>query len=205
MGNNLFKVTTGILALAVVGIAIWATQKIGGLEQRLAAATTPKDGLKLTECERNVRDLKEEIAQLKEQLKKLAATPPVADGGVTLTLEEQQVDGSTKTVQTTITGPYKPLDQVEITKVAQANRPSIQACYERALKRNQDLHVTTLRLNLAFAIHPTGSVGHISIAPAVDSGFSECIQKTVSRWRFPKFNAPSMPVTIPYRLQPRNN
>lgn len=91
------------------------------------------------------------------------------------------------------------VDKATIDKVVKQNVGGVQACYERALKLNPDLHG---KIYIEFTVETTGKVSSISIRGegAQDSDMENCIKSRVRNWRFPANEEGPSDISIPIVL-----
>jgi hypothetical protein len=79
--------------------------------------------------------------------------------------------------------------QFQITRVVRDGRPGLEACYQRALVRDASLVHGNLSVRVAVA--PSGHVDHVNITgPAAFRPLNPCLEAAVSRWTFPRADAP---------------
>lgn len=78
----------------------------------------------------------------------------------------------------------------------------VRACYERSLKADPDLQG---KLLMRWEVQPDGTVADAKVQGdgLGNAKLSECIERRVSRWRFPTASR-STPVEFPFTLRPSN-
>jgi hypothetical protein len=153
---------------------------------------------KLQECKRAQRTLEDDLALAKQKLAEAIENPEAMklDPEVLHLVADLPKTG---TKRPTSTG--RSLDQRAIVPVVQANRGALQACWERALKRNNNLQYASPRLTLAFNVQPNGAVGGVSIAPNHDSAMDSCFKQAIARWKFPAFDGEPVRIEAPVTLE----
>ena len=152
---------------------------------------------KLVECRRETTQLRADMAGLKRQLAMALANP----GKVTLTDPEIiNLMASMKAGSPTPGGLRKgALDPAQASKVVMQGAPALRQCYERALKRNQNLQFQAgIGVTLNVTVAPQGSVEDVALSPSVDSEMTSCIRTAAMRWKFPTFAGEA--VTIEQKL-----
>ena len=95
------------------------------------------------------------------------------------------------------------LSQEQVVATMQQNRGVLQACYERAMKKNTALTHQRVTLTVGFQVAPSGVAQNITISPNYDSMMMDCMKKAIMRWRFPSFSGQPVGVETPITLQPR--
>lgn len=95
------------------------------------------------------------------------------------------------------------LKQAQVIKVFRLGKGALQACYNRALKRNSSLHHSSLTLNLAFKVRASGTPTGISVRPNRDAKMIDCMKKAITRWKFPRFSGQPVGVESPVTLRPK--
>jgi hypothetical protein len=95
------------------------------------------------------------------------------------------------------------LTQDQVIDTMRKNKPVLQACYERAMKKNTSLTHQRITLTVGFSVRPSGSATDISISPNYDSMMIDCMRKAIRRWSFPKFSGQPVVVESPLTLTPR--
>jgi hypothetical protein len=82
-----------------------------------------------------------------------------------------------------------------------AQRPSLQKCYDAALKTRP--YRQEIRMNAVIRIAPGGSVEDVELEAGTGlPGMSECIRKSILGWRFPKAKDPT-DTSLPIVFQPK--
>ena len=75
-------------------------------------------------------------------------------------------------------------NQAEVARVIRDGRPSLTACYQRALSRDNTL--VQARLTVRVSIAASGRVTHVAIrGPAAFRELEPCLEQAISRWTFP--------------------
>jgi hypothetical protein len=94
--------------------------------------------------------------------------------------------------------PGGPSIDAEIVATIRRNQSGVRICYERALKRDDDL---TLRIDVHVGVTSAGVVEDVSIDGAPGARpLSDCIRNVIKTWQFPR--APeAYRSTFPLRLQ----
>jgi hypothetical protein len=179
---------TGKLAAAALVIAL--TPGCGTKEPCI-----DKSKPELDECRLSGDKLQAEINALKRQLAQALASP----GSIKVDPSVLMIDG--KPIKVAI--PEGTLTQQQVVTTITQNKPVLQQCYERAMKKNTALTHQKITLTLGFQIRPTGNAGNIAISPNYDSMMIDCMKKAIMRWRFPTFSGQPVGVESPITLTPR--
>ncbi|HEY3351962.1 MAG TPA: AgmX/PglI C-terminal domain-containing protein [Polyangia bacterium] len=191
------KVIIVALLLAVIGSLGFAfTRQPDDTELRKARGAA-------TECKTESDELKDKVAKLRAALTAALNQPS------TLKIDDAELLRLLGTVGAPprAAGPRVPRDgelsQAAVVAVVRGNKGQFQTCYERALKRNSDLHGVSVNMTLAFAVRGNGTVGDIQLSPRVDEAMNACMKSAVGRWRFPAFVGDPVRVEIPVPLVPK--
>ncbi|HEY0708643.1 MAG TPA: AgmX/PglI C-terminal domain-containing protein [Polyangia bacterium] len=177
--------------MAAASLAACDGKEKADLNKRLTEASD-----KLVECRRETTQLRAEVAGLKRQLATALANP----GKLTLTDPEiinliASIRGGAPTG-----GPPKgALDPAQASRVVTQGAQALRQCYERALKRNQNLQFQAgINVTLNVTVAPEGSVQDVALSPSVDAEMTSCIRQAAMRWKFPTFSGEA--VTIEQKL-----
>ena len=111
-----------------------------------------------------------------------AQAPNVPTGGTTQSGEER---GSSGTELTS--------DQVRA--VVSRERAGVQRCYETVARQSE--RAPSLRLDVDVTVGPSGTVTRAVVRGPAFGDVSECVERTVRRWRFPQAGAESR-ISIPF-------
>ncbi len=149
----------------------------------------------LTQCQAKGDKQQEEIISLKRQLAQALANP----GSITVDPSVLMIDGKRIVVKKR----EGTLSQEQVVSTMRRNKPVLQACYERAMKKNTSLTHQKITLNVGFSVLPKGTATRISISPNYDSMMIDCIKKAIRRWRFPAFTGQPVGVQSPLTLRPQ--
>jgi hypothetical protein len=96
------------------------------------------------------------------------------------------------------------LNPKEASTIVMNGAPALQACYERALKRNAALQMRTgLGVTLGITVKPVGEVEGVDVLPSVDAEMTKCMKTTISRWKFPKFTGNAVTIEQKLTLTPK--
>lgn len=91
------------------------------------------------------------------------------------------------------------LTQEAIIEVIERNYGSMRLCIAESLKKGEKL---SGRMDVELTIVATGAVTDV-LLPAVrfrNTAMGNCTQRTMKRWRFPRFNGEPVPVAFPFVL-----
>ena len=151
---------------------------------------------KLVQCKREGTALKTEVAGLKRQLAQALANP----GKITLTDPEIiNLIASIRGAAPSDAGSKNGFDPALASKIVMQGAPALRQCYERALKRNQNLQFQQeIGILLNVTIKPQGTVEDVALSPSVDAEMTSCIRTAAMRWKFPTFGG--QPVSIEQKL-----
>jgi hypothetical protein len=96
------------------------------------------------------------------------------------------------------------LNPKEASAVVMRGASALQACYERALKRNSGLQMRTgLGVTLGITVKPIGEVDGVDVLPSVDAEMTKCMKTTIGRWKFPKFTGQAVTIEQKLTLTPK--
>jgi hypothetical protein len=156
---------------------------------------------KVIACKKEVNDLTNQVASLKKQLAQALANP----GKITLTDPEiinliADIRGAKGG-----SGDLKPtLDTQEASKIVFQGAKALQACYERALKKNQALQYQSgVGLTLDITVKPVGTVDGVEVSPSLDKEMTACIKTAAARWKFPAFQGEPVVISQKVTLTPK--
>jgi hypothetical protein len=150
----------------------------------------------LEQCKLGADKLQAEINNLKRLLAQALASP----GTIKVDPSLLTIDG--KPIK--VTAPKEgSLSQEQVVGTIRLNKGVLQACYERAMKKNMALTHQKITLTLAFQVRPSGNATDISISPNYDSMMIDCMKKAIMRWHFPTFTGQPVGVESPITLTPR--
>jgi len=104
--------------------------------------------------------------------------------------------------ETEVSESGKGLSGLQLRKVVSTNKSSMQRCYQKALRKTLDNSIE-VRLKVRINVGPSGVVTETSILSSnvTDAYLSDCINKTVKRWRFPPASKKST-FDIPFMFTP---
>lgn len=158
-------------------------------------------GDKLVACRKDNNDLKNQVSALKRQLAEALANPnkiQLTDPEIiNLIADIRQQKGLSAEVKPS-------LDPKAASQIVMQGAKAMQACYERALKKNSALQMQSgLGLNLAITVKATGSVDSVEVNPSVDREMTSCIKTAAMHWRFPSFQGEPVVLTQKVTLTPK--
>jgi hypothetical protein len=186
----------GRLALVVAVLGGACSKADEGLTQRLMDAND-----KVVACQKEVAGLKSQVAGLKRQVADAIANPgkiALTDPDIIeLVASRRGTPGKPGEVQPT-------LDPKQASKIVMNGATAMQACYERALKKNAALQMQAgLALTLGITVKPNGDVEGVDVAPNVDKGLTDCFRTTASHWKFPTFTGTAVTIEQKLKLTPK--
>ena len=165
-------------------------------QRRLNEATD-----KVVACRKEVNDLKNQVAILKQQLAQAMANPS------RLVLTDPEIINLIADIRAGKgqSGDVKPsLDPQEASKIVFQGAKAMQVCYERALKKNQALQYQAgVGLTLDITVKSAGNVDGVEVSPSVDREMTACIKTAASRWKFPAFQGQPVVVSQKVTLTPK--
>jgi hypothetical protein len=150
----------------------------------------------LEECRTNLDKLQSENTTLKRQLAQALANP----GTIKVDPSVLGLEGKVEKGPAPKEGS---LSQEQVIATMRQNKGVLQACYERAMKKNTALTHQKVTLTVGFSVKPSGVADDINISPNYDSMMIECMKKAIVRWRFPTFVGQPVGVESPLTLTPR--
>jgi hypothetical protein len=197
--NRTKMLTAGLALLGVVGCDSGTGS--GNNEEMVRRLNQAND--KVVACKNEQNELKTQIADLKRQLAEALANPKMqlTDPDILNLIADlrKQRQGGDEVVLGK--GDLKPEDA---SRVVRQHAQAMQACYERALKKNSSLQYQAgLGLMVELTIKPTGMVKEVSIKPSVDADMTECFQNAAMRWKFPPFAGEPVVVAQKVTLTPK--
>jgi len=184
-------------ALLVAVVVGGCSKSDEGLTQRLMESNE-----KVVACQKELAGAKSEIANLKRQLADAVANP----GKFALTDPDIiELVASRRNALAGKPGEVQPtLDPRQASKIVMQGATAMQACYERALKRNAALQMQSgLALTLGITVKPTGDVEAVDVAPSFDKGLTDCFRTTASHWKFPTFSGTAVTIEQKFKLTPK--
>ena len=96
------------------------------------------------------------------------------------------------------------LNPKEASAIVMRGAPALQACYERALKKNAGLQMRAgLGVTLAITVKPVGQVDVVEVSPSVDGEMTKCMKATITRWKFPAFTGHAVTIEQKLTLTPK--
>jgi hypothetical protein len=150
---------------------------------------------KVVSCKKEVNDLTNQVNLLKKQLAQAMAGQKIA-------LTDPEIINLIADIRGTKGGggDLKPtLDPQEASKIIFQGAKAMQACYERALKKNQGLQYQSgVGLTLEVTVKPVGTVDAVEVLPSIDKEMTACIKTAAARWKFPAFQGE--PVTLSQKI-----
>jgi hypothetical protein len=155
----------------------------------------------LVQCRKDVAAAKAEASGLKRQLAQALANP----GTIKLTDPEiieliASIRGSAPPAPG---GGKGQLDPALASKIVMQGAPALRQCYERALKRNQNLQFQAgIGVTLNVTVKPQGTVEDVALSPSVDAEMTNCIRTAAMRWKFPTFAGEAVTIEQKLTLQP---
>lgn len=105
--------------------------------------------------------------------------------------------------------PYVPkpqegtLSQNQVVAAIKKNIPALRKCYERAMKKHESMQISKLNLTIEFKVQPSGKPSGLYIRPNKVQEMTDCMKKSIKRWRFPAFTGQPVGVVYPLTLSPR--
>jgi hypothetical protein len=158
-------------------------------------------GDKLVACKKDEDDLKKQVSALKRQLAEAMANPnkiQLTDPEIiNLIADLRQQKGLSADVKPS-------LDPKAASQIVMQGAKAMQACYERALKKNAALQMQAgLGLNLEITVKGTGSVDAVEVNPSVDREMTSCIKTAAMHWKFPSFQGEPVVLTQKVTLTPK--
>ena len=184
--NCWFGIVAALFTVAVVG---------AGCEKPPPCVDKSKKPLE--DCRLAMDKLQSDILSLKRQLALAKAAPgsiKVDDPEVT------EIDGKK---------PYVPkpqegtLSQNQVVAAIKKNIPALRKCYERAMKKHESMQISKLNLTIEFKVQPSGKPSGLYIRPNKVQEMTDCMKKSIKRWRFPAFTGQPVGVVYPLTLSPR--
>jgi hypothetical protein len=192
--SNRFR-RLALLSLPSLAWLVACSRTDEGMTQRLMEANE-----KVLTCQKDLAGAKSEVARLKRQLAEAIANPSkvnLTDPDIIELVASRRGNGKPGEVQPT-------LDPKQASKIVMQGATAMQACYERALKKNAALQMQAgLALTLGITVKPTGDVQAVEVAPSVDKGLTDCFRTTASHWKFPTFTGEAVTIEQKLKLTPK--
>jgi hypothetical protein len=188
---------TVILPLFGVLASLSCGKSDDGLTTRLLDANS-----KVLACEKELAETKAARDSLKRQLALALASPSK------IQLTDPEIIELVASVRKERSGGAGPegidLNPKEASTIVMNGAPALQACYERALKRNAALQMRAgLGVVLGITVKPVGEVDTVDVSPSVDTEMTKCMKSTISRWKFPKFTGNAVTIEQKLTLTPK--
>jgi len=173
----------------------------------LPACNHPDEGLtkNLLECndkvvalQKDVAHANAEIAGLKHQLAQAVANEKVQLKDPEIIALVASLRGTPADVDT------GGLDPKKASEIVMQGAHAMQACYERALKKNTGLQSQSgIGLILGITVKPSGGVSGVNISPDVDKEMTACMRSAATRWKFPSFAGSAVTIEQKLTLTPK--
>jgi hypothetical protein len=177
----------------------------GGGEEMTSRLNEAND--KVVACKKDVNDLKNQNAELKQKLAQAMSNPTrvqLTDPDILNLIAEIKSKRSADEESGDLVLSKGDLNPKEASRVVRQGAQALQKCYERALKKNSALQIQSgLGVLLEITVKSTGSVKGMNLSPQVDSEMTGCIRTTVARWKFPPFAGESVVVAQKLTLTPK--
>jgi len=147
MRSDLLRGTIFVIALAMAGGAGCGDKE----------TCVDKSKPELDQCRAGLDKLQAEVNTLKRQLAQALANP----GTIKVDPSVLMIDG--KPIKVGSGGHEGTLSQDQVILTMRQNKSVLQACYERAMKKNTALTHQKITLTVGFQVNPSGTAGSISI------------------------------------------
>ena len=186
------------IVLAALGLGLFAScnHEDEALTKRLLEAND-----KVLACQKELATAKNEVGGLKRQVAEAVAHPttiPLRDPEVIQLVADLR--GASGGTGVGVGG----LDPAKASEIVLHGAPGMQACYERALKRNTALQGQSgLGLILGITVRPNGEVREVNISPNVDKEMTSCMRGMATRWKFPSFAGSAVTIEQKLTLTPK--
>lgn len=191
------KFVAGLTLVAVGLLAAKCSKTDEGMTQRLMDSND-----KVVACQKELATAKSQAAGLKRLVADAVANPStfaLTDPDIIELVASRRGNNGGKP------GEIQPtLDPKMASQIVMQGATAMQACYERALKKNVALQMQSgLALTLGITVKPTGDVQAVEVAPSVDKGLSDCFRTTVAHWKFPTFSGTAVTIEQKFKLTPK--
>jgi hypothetical protein len=195
MRKSLSFVLPAAILAASIGVACGKPDE--GLTARLLESNS-----KNVACQKELAEAKSERDSLKRQLALAVANPTK----IQLT-DPELIELIANARKERGAGPefgQGDLNPKEASAIVMRGAPALQACYERALKKNAGLQMRAgLGVTLGITVKPVGLVDNVDVSPSVDNDMTKCIKTTISRWKFPTFTGHAVTIEQKLTLTPK--
>jgi hypothetical protein len=192
-----YWIALSALALALVAVLGFHLRHTARLKARLFAEA---EGARA--CARQRDGLSAEVASRKAPAP--AAPAPVEPSLLALRASAPPAaPAATAPVAEVAENPGPPPSQEAVLSLIRGGQARLQACYQKALRRDPALGLRPLRLRLAFTVRAGGDVGGIRFVPSPGGELVRCLREVVDDWRVPAFAGPSIAVEVPITLSPQ--
>jgi hypothetical protein len=187
-----------LIVLVLVGSLVAGCDKPDeGLTARLLDANS-----KVLACQKELAETKATRDGLKKQLAMALANPS------RIQLTDPEIIELVASARKEKGGGFEigsgDLNPKEASAVVMRGASALQACYERALKRNAGLQTRTgLGVTLGITVKPIGEVDGVDVLPSVDAEMTKCMKTTIGRWKFPKFTGQAVTIEQKLTLTPK--
>jgi hypothetical protein len=195
--SSFFTAGGSLVVLALTLAATGCPKQDDGLTARLLEANA-----KNVACEKSLAETKAERDNLKKQLAVALANP------TKITLNDPEIinliaDARKERGMAPEIG-QGDLNPKEASAIVMRGAPALQACYERALKKNAGLQMRAgLGVTLGITVKPVGQVDGVDISPSVDTEMTKCMKATITRWKFPSFTGHAVTIEQKLTLTPK--
>jgi hypothetical protein len=154
---------------------------------------------KVLACQKELAQAKNENGGLKRQLAQAIANEKVQ-------LHDPEVIQLVASIRGTpeVANDSGGLDPQKASEIVLNGAKAMQACYERALKRNTGLQAKQgIGLVLGITVRPNGDVHGVNISPDVDKDMTACMRTAATRWKFPSFAGSAVTIEQKITLTPK--
>ena len=91
------------------------------------------------------------------------------------------------------------LSTEQLSRVVDANRPSLEACYDAALETHP--YKREMRMRAVIEVEPSGKVKKVELDEGGLPGMPKCIEAAILKWQFPQAPDPTH-AELPIVFQP---
>lgn len=139
----------------------------------------------LEDCNKNRGEKDKYIEQLKQQLADYKLNE--ANQELLVTIQGNDITIKAKAGGTP-PGPGRAPSKENIAafiKQVQGSRGAMQRCYQTALKKDNNLQVRPVNVNIQVRFTATGKVGKATFRPNVSDSFDQCMTTVAMKWQVP--------------------
>lgn len=200
-----YRIAVALLGLGLVGAIGAHLQSIGELRREFTVGATEAHA-----CEQQREALLGEVESLRrapqEKTTDAGARAPAGSSPIALRVGDTAKASVTPKLRSTATRSaargLAPSED-DVMSLIGGGQPSLQACYQKALRHQPGLGMRSLRLRLSFTVRSSGDVRSVAFKPSPGRELRACLKDVVGAWSVRPFGGDSIAVEVPITLAPQ--